>query len=331
MDFSVTEQEEESVETPQIHYGPGDHPLFPRPPFKDPSWMINAIQGWSVHIIKHSDVQDTDDPVTTLGSYELVCSYSWKTTSNPTIYVPGTPALWTPQALPKQLEKDSGKHFVDQHGYRMPRYQFEPIFQALAITNPTKYFDEVQIVINRNSLQKLLAFASMKRNYDQFHLSLDMIGDTLFLGRRERNAQVFSKTSFGRTFECEFTTEDTSLTDAQGHHRIIQYDLGGLQCAIRMEVDAAYHSLNDIQNILNQDPRNDGSGNFLQTIEFTSAVIPHSNKQHTKVIPGGRQIPHNQTIELRTSGGPGIKANKRTNVVWTNTASYSCEAERLAD
>jgi hypothetical protein len=190
MDLSDTGPEEESVETPEIHYGPGDHPLFPRPPFKDPSWMTTRIQGSPVHTINHSDVQDTDDLVTTLGGYELVCSYSWKNTSEPTIYVPGTPALWTPPSLPIQLEKDSGKHFTDQHGYRVPRYQFEPIFQTLTTMNPTKSFEKVHIVINRNSLQKLLAFASMKRTYHQFHLSLDMIGDTLFLGRHERNAQT---------------------------------------------------------------------------------------------------------------------------------------------
>jgi hypothetical protein len=135
--------------------------------------------------------------------------------------VPGSPAAWTPPGLPIQLQEDFGLHYVDQHGFRVPCYQFEPLFQACAIMNRKKRFDNIDVVINRSSIRKLLTFASGERDYSAFHMDVDLIDNTLFLGRRERYAKAVSRDSCDRTFEATFTAADSNLPGADGHHRVI--------------------------------------------------------------------------------------------------------------
>jgi hypothetical protein len=296
------------------YWGSNDDPYTPRPKFKNPSWMTNNITGPRIHLITHMDVQDTDVPVTAAGGHELLCSYCWKDCKHPTIYVPGTPAKWTPPSLPVQLPRDSGKHFVDQHGYRVPKWQFEPIFQALAIMNPTKRFDDIDIVVNRNTLQKLFAFGSFKRSYDAFHVDLDIIGNTLFIGRKERHPQSDRNSGYGRTFETDFTAEDPELLDVHGHHRVIQYDMGGIQVAIRIEADGYYDSEDSPAF---EPPIELPFRNIFNVFEPPNAVITHSKDTHTKALPGGKLTKHHQTCELKS--GKGDHASSREQIWFGRT------------
>jgi hypothetical protein len=284
------------------YWGPHDDPYIPRTKFKNPSWMTKNITGPRIRLITHFDVQDTDIPVTTTTGYEFLCSYCWKKSAHPTIYVPGTPARWTPPSLPVQLKQDSGYHFVDQHSYRVPKFQFEPIFQSLAIMNPTKQFDDIDIVVNRNTIQKLFAFASSKRHYDAFHVNLDMVGNTLFISRKEKHAQTQQRSGYGRTFESDFTTEDSSLEGVHGHHRVIQYDLGGIQIAIRIEADG-YYSSEDLPDI--EPPTELPFRNIFNVFEPANAVIPWGKDSHAKAIPAGKLTPHHSTCELKSGKGHG--------------------------
>ena len=279
--------------------------LFRRTNFKDPSWMTQNIRSdKKVAVILHTHVRASVVPVTTTEGYEFLCSYNWKQSTTPTIYVPGTPPKWNPPPLPKQLQKDWGEHWVDQHAERVPRFQFEPIFQALAIMNPNVRFNDVDIVVNRNTLQKLYDFASFKRSYRQFHVDLDLIGTTLFIGRKEKNSITEAQGGYGRNFEYEFTSEDPSLNKADGHHRVITYDLGGLKIVVRMEADGY------LEPEAPEEP-NEFFLNFLGTMESTNATIAHRNPQHTTVIPGGTLIPHRCTLEL--------KSNRDNNTARTQT------------
>lgn len=288
-----------------------------RPVFKDPSWMIQGIiRTGCIALITHWDIPDTVKPVNAIGGYEFLCSYSWKQTTIPTIYVPGTPPKWTPQSLPYQLPEDEGSHYVDQHADRVPTYQFEPIFQALAIMNSNVRFDDIDIVVNRNTLQKLFTFASYKRSSSAFHLDLDLIDNTLFIGRKERHAMTKTSSGFGRNFETDFTSEDATLPDAMGHHRVVKYKLGALDIAVRMEVDGCYSeepaddSVDAVQAEASvyttppHEPRKMSTLpefflNVLGTMEPASAATTH--RLNTNVIAQGKLVPHNQVLELKSS------------------------------
>jgi hypothetical protein len=56
--------------------------------------MINVNAQHNVASVGVEDIQESTNEVTSKGGYELLCSYSWKQTDAPTIYVPGTPATF---------------------------------------------------------------------------------------------------------------------------------------------------------------------------------------------------------------------------------------------
>jgi hypothetical protein len=268
--------------------------------------------GKRIHLIAHWEVQSSPEPVTSKGGYEFLCSYSWKQTASTTIYVPGTPAKWTPPALPKQLAQDTGFHWCDQHGHRVPRHQFEPVFQALATMNPTVRCNDVDVVVNRNTLQKLYKFASFKRG-KAFYVDLDMIENTLFISRRESKAKTKQYTGYGRNFETAFTTEDPQLPQAEGHHRVIRYKFGGLDLIVRIEADGYYPEGEDVE-----DSPDEFFRNVLGTT--TQTTIEHCSPHHTLVIAQGTVVPHNKTLELKSSSGKSAAFEQ----MWFGRTPYLC-------
>lgn len=267
-------------------YGPpravqADEEPIPRQKFKDPSWMTRNI-GRKIYWIAHWEVKANPHKVTSSDGYEFLCSYSWKNTALPSIYVPGVPRVWDPPLTPKQLPKDKGNSWCDQHGHRVPKFQFEPVFQALATMNKLIRFDNVDIVVNRNTLQKLFSFASYRRG-EQFHADLNMVGKTLFIGRKERSARVHTDGGFGRSFEEVFTSGYNDFADADGHHRVIRYKLGSLNMVVRIEADG-YLPLADP----NIHPPTEYFANVFHAIKG-NRTISHKAARHTTAIAGGKQ------------------------------------------
>jgi hypothetical protein len=218
---------------------------------KDLSWMLENMKFERiVWTTTTNGIPPSANEVASNDATELLCSYSWKRSSEPTIYVPGTPVTYTPPTFaivgekdgveitePIQLPEDAGAHWVDQHAARVPLQQFEPIFQAATAMNKDLRFNKVKIVVNRSSLMQLHSFVKGK-SPQAFHLELKMIKDTLFIERKVRTPKTVSKEgSYGRSFEHYFTTEDPELEDAEGHHRVLGYTFGGIYIAIRIEAD----------------------------------------------------------------------------------------------
>lgn len=102
---------------------------------------------------------------------------------------PGGPPKWSPPPLPFALTQDAGHQFTAQTSLRVPEYPFEPVFQAMSILNPDVQLDAVDLILNRNSLRKLLDYAAGKRQ-DPFCMGLDMVKNTLFISRKEKHARM---------------------------------------------------------------------------------------------------------------------------------------------
>jgi hypothetical protein len=292
--------------------------LWPRQKFKDPSWMTKNA-GKRVHLIAPWEVENSTEPVTSSGGYEFLCSYSWKQTAKPTIYVPGTPPQWTPPSLPKMLDQDSGFYWCDQHAHRVPRHQFEPVFQALAVMNPTAQFNNVDIVVNRNSLRKFLAFVSFNRGEGQFHVDLTMVHNTLFIGRKEAKAKPQNKRGYGHNFESEFTTDDPELPEAEGHHRVVRYKFGGLNMVVRIEADGYCTYADDDDG---DDSPNEFFRNVLGTTKQTSIV--HSSPFATATIAKGKLVPQNNILELKTASNKSSSLEQ----LWFGRTPFFCCAKR---
>ena len=114
------------------------------------------------------------------------------------------------------------------------------MFAALDAMQPDYDFTAVDLVTNRNSLRKLLNFAS-GRAPDSFRIDVCMVHDTLFLTRRERTTKDMIRgphnSGFGHNFEKAFTKAEKGLEESSGHHRVVRYRMGDLDCVVRFEVD----------------------------------------------------------------------------------------------
>ncbi|KAI1332929.1 hypothetical protein F5Y16DRAFT_357016 [Xylariaceae sp. FL0255] len=122
-------------------------------------------------------------------------------------------------------------------------YPFEPVFRAAEVMNPMLDCDDLDIVINRNSLRKLFNFLSGSLT-DSFCVGLAMVHNTLFVERCERSARELIRGSrqsgWGHSFEKTSTRVVKEGDRSTQHHRILRYDLGHLSCLVRFEVDACY-------------------------------------------------------------------------------------------
>ena len=133
---------------------------FERSKFHDPTWMLGDA-GQCIRTIAPWEVTVCKEPVTSDTEIEVLCTYSWSIqgTSNtsPIILAPGYPRKWDPPALPIQIPLD-GLTIIDAHAHWAGTYQFEPTFQAMKVMNPEVRFDDVDIMVNRNSLVNLFRF-----------------------------------------------------------------------------------------------------------------------------------------------------------------------------
>lgn len=130
------------------------------------------------------------------------------------------------------------KHYRDANIARMPSCPFEPMFQSMSVLNPGFRFDDIDLIVNRNSLRHLLRFTggSVKQN---FRLDLAMVHNTLVITPVWESVfeKAPGKTNHGRDFEDLFVHR--SLRDSGSYHRAIRYKLGPLNCAVLSELDAA--------------------------------------------------------------------------------------------
>jgi len=100
-------------------------------------------------------------------------------------------------------------------------YPFEPMFQAVTATPTcTANFREIDLVTNRNSLRKLLNFASGDVDKN-FRIDLDVIHSTLFLTRHEQSSEELTQKmlsqSYGHNFERACTEYEEGLDESTGY------------------------------------------------------------------------------------------------------------------
>jgi hypothetical protein len=262
-----------SIYGPSVIYVPGTPPAFDAREFATPT----------PHSPDTSDIQFDSST----GRY-----WTWVDPQSVATPSPRQPATESFHGI--QLAPDAGRHWVDQHAARAPTHQFEPIFQSLSVLSPAIRFDDIDIVVNRSSLQMLLRYLNAKSSQPLL-LDLDIVSNTLFLGRRVRHAKVASMPcSYGRSFEEYFTAEDPHLERADGHHRVLRYEFGGLDMVVRIEADAYMPGTEyDVCEPIMPHPI------FDPEISTPAESIVHSLK--TDVIPKGTLAPHFLTIELKSN------------------------------
>ena len=99
-----------------------------------------------------------------------LASYNWIEAPEPTIAVPGSPALG-------KLKKDSGFVYIVQNAARHSNSPLEPLFRALYIEQPSFEIDTIDVVTDRNNVRKLLSFVNPTQSrygLDSFTIQVDM-------------------------------------------------------------------------------------------------------------------------------------------------------------
>lgn len=214
-------------------------------------------------------------------------------------------------SLPVSVPKDSGMHFIDQNASRIPEYPFEVVFQAVGVMSPSLRFDTVDVLVNRNSMRKLLDFCR-GRNQDSFRINLHIVRNTLIIERCEKNAKQMIRGSggpgYGHNFERIFTQLPSGLEDSSSHHRVLRYNLGDLSCAIRFEVDACLkvpaETKSPEKEETSEAPRDETVSlvDSLDSLQIRAPTLNSNVSPHTSVcvIPRGTITAQSSTAEIKT-------------------------------
>ena len=284
---------------------------FNRVRFKAPKktdYMFENASDTIVLSLEYREVMDSDSIVSSRGGHTHLGSYSMKETKEnepPTIYVPGTAPKYTKRDFDKdgslKLLPDTGLHFMDEHAERFPKQQYVPMFRALAVTNPSFRFNEIHIVVNRTVLMNMILFIKGASSLQPFHLELDMEQNTLFIGRKVRNAKSSfgtdpDKPSFGHNLEAALTTKDPELEDSTSYHRFLMYQLGHLNIVIRYEVDA-YMAESEVPQDSDAVPCH-----YPEHVSdaIPAEVIDPQAPPATVVIAKGTPIKQHQLVEMKS-------------------------------
>jgi len=171
--------------------------------------------------------------------------------------------------------------------------------------HPNFNMKPIGLVTDRNSLRKLLQFVSGKVP-KSWRIDVDVIEDTMFFTRWEENQILLitgaRDSGYGHEFEKAFLSLDSNLQEISGHHRIIRYNLAGIECLVRFEVDGYIDDGLGIDSGTSTVDDLDQALSGLYVHDSTNAFVSPPAGE-VKVIQRGRLVENNTTLELKSRSG----------------------------
>ncbi|KIH86555.1 hypothetical protein SPBR_08495 [Sporothrix brasiliensis 5110] len=256
--------------------------------------------------ITSSDLEALHPPATAkITNVKHLASYSWIEAGQPTIAVPGSPALWTAPQGSRKVKKDTGFYYIAQNAARHPDSPLEPLFRALYVEHPSFDIRSVDIVTDRNNMRKLLAFVNPSMNRyakEPFTIQTEVNNTTVIFCRAETDTtQVILPWEFrgyGHEFEKAYTTEQ--ITGGTGHHRIISYQFGGLDFIVRYETDG-YVSANPLQSASNKSKamKSDDLSGLMESLSLAQPGGPSADAVSATPTHATTATPTKLTIQLQ--------------------------------
>lgn len=170
----------------------------------------------------------------------------------------------------------------------------EPAIRSVITMKPDFILHTVDIVGCGSTLGNLLRYASLQIR--PFRFDAGMIGDTIFLIRREISPTETIKDvrGYGHTFPEHYTTWDPDVRGSVSHQRIIQYDFGDLRCLVRTETDGYVTTerslVKAVPNVKLED--------VLNTISVSGSVLSGDQKLQLKMQ--GHVVPQAQIFDIKT-------------------------------
>ncbi|KAH8694151.1 hypothetical protein BGW36DRAFT_217379 [Talaromyces proteolyticus] len=309
---------------------------------------VNLLRSIRYESLASGNTIRTPAKVTSSAGYEFLCSYNWVGSQEPRIYVPGSPRELDlkQEELPFTVPVDAGQSFIDQNAYKSRKHQFEPLFLALDIMKPDFKFNDVDLVADRTSLRRLMKFAAGKLG-DIFRVDLRVVQNTLFMNRRERKSLTWASNnkshhSYGFGFEAAVTRPLPGLEDSSSHHRIIQYQMGGLKCVVRYEVDVQLnddngkietevnytpHSSDSLKNAPSEDNNGQRQGDFRDRIQ----VIQRGKHNPSAKIAEIKSQPLGKSSRRFLAYTPQLWFGRTPNLIYGEHKNGNFETVRVAD
>lgn len=193
--------------------------------------------------------------------------------------------------------------------------------------NPTFQFDSIDVLVNRNSLRRFFKFCS-GRPVDSFRVDLHLVNNTLIIEKCvKRSWDLLGSTcsGFGFNFERAVTRLPPGLVNSSAHHRVLRYNLGGLECAVRFEVDASYEDakLGEAQNPEEHSYAARGDIESLESELWSMIMTSGTDGSYVPVsaISQGPGTPQTSVAELKTCG-PSKKTRRELQQLWFGRTRY---------
>jgi hypothetical protein len=135
---------------------------------------------------------------------------------------------------------------------------------------------------------------------EKFRIDIQLVGKTLLFTRWEENTSesITEFRGYGHSFEKRCTTYTGELKGSTGHHRVIKYNLGGLQVVARFEVDAYFSDSTPGMSTASSDI--DALTSSFKKIGLHTSRKAAPSESTLQVVKGGYSVPHNSLIELKT-------------------------------
>lgn len=127
------------------------------------------------------------------------------------------------------MPRDTGTCTVDQNARVTPKWPLLALVASVHAKQPDFAFSEVDVVVTRNSLRKLLRWIRSRGESGgvaEFRIDVDVVGRTMLLTRREPRNTEQHRVSHGVGLSFERASTDLPCEDYarhMGHHRVVQY------------------------------------------------------------------------------------------------------------
>lgn len=280
-------------------------------------------------IISKSDSSPTHGLVA-LSDFAVIASYNWLNEKQPTILVPGMPAIWSPPSEVPALKPDSGTRYVDQNADRMPFSPLEPLLRAVETHRPGFDLSELDIVCDRRSLRLLHGF--MVGNPEAFQFGVEAIGNTTVFTRAESTSrEAIAPNTFAgyrASFEEAYTKIHPDAKGSTSHYRIVTYTLGGLKLLVRSGVDAYRPSAvgEHLSELLGSDYNQEDCTRNIKQFSLNEGLSTSTSftAGELLVMEGGHDVPQAAVLELSThaSAKPSVIHRKVIDLYLSQTPCF---------
>jgi hypothetical protein len=180
----------------------------------------------------------------------------------------------------------------------------EPVVRSIFEARPDFNVQEVDVFGCGSTFGNLLRFARNVEIEKPFRFLVEVVGETVFLIRRENSPKevIADIRGYGHSFPEANTTWDADLQSSDTHQRIIRYQLGHLNTIIRFEADGYLADKVPAKKAYASSANGEVNEDFLVSALAGNTISAHTpkNSNSLKVTRGQGYVPQSAVFDLKT-------------------------------